>query len=79
MVENTVKKVIHDAVVHVDSGDIANSLMTTLFILEKILLKDRPRINTSFLLYILEKNDINKTCRSCFEKMFLFVKIFCQP
>ena len=37
------------------------------------------RINTSFLLYILEKNDINKTCRSCFEKMFLFVKIFCQP
>ena len=32
-----------------------------------------------FLLYILEKNYINKTCRSYFEKMFLFVKIFCQP
>ena len=42
-------------------------------------LGDRPVINTSFLLYILEKNDINKTCRTYFEKMFLFVKIFCQP
>ena len=40
---------------------------------------DRPRINKSFLLYILEKNDINKTYRSCFEKMFSFVKILCQP
>ena len=36
-------------------------------------------MNNIFLLYILEKNDINKTCRSCFAKMFLFVKIFCQP
>ena len=35
--------------------------------------------NKSFLLSILEKNYINKTCRSCFETMFLFVKIFCQP
>ena len=27
---------------------------------------DRPRLNKSFLLYVLEKNDLNKTCRSCF-------------
>ena len=37
------------------------------------------RVNHFYLVYILEKNDINKTCRSCFENMFLFVKIFCQP
>ena len=36
---------------------------------------DRPVINF-FLLYILEKNDIKKTCRPCFEIFFLFVKIF---
>ena len=35
--------------------------------------------NKKKLLYILDKNDINKTCRSCFATMFLFVKIFCQP
>ena len=32
-----------------------------------------------FLLNIFEKNDIYKTCRSCFEKMFLFAKVYCQP
>ena len=31
------------------------------------------------LLSILEKNYINKTCRSCFAELFLFVKIFGQP
>ena len=31
-------------------------------------------VNNFSLLYIFEKNDINKTCRSCFEKMFLFVR-----
>ena len=36
-------------------------------------------INVFFLLYILEKYDINKACRSSFEKMFLFVKIFYPP
>ena len=30
-----------------------------------------------FLLYVLEKTDINKIYGSCFEKMFLFVKMFC--
>ena len=35
-------------------------------------------VNKNVLLFILDKNDINKTCRSCFEKMFLLVKIFCQ-
>ena len=35
-------------------------------------------INNVSLLYSLQKNYINKTCSSCFEKMFLFVKIFCQ-
>ena len=41
--------------------------------------EDHTAVNNFYLLYILEKNDINKTCRSCFEKMFLFEKIFCQP
>ena len=36
---------------------------------------DCTRINIVILLYILEKNYINKTCRSCFEKMFLFMKV----
>ena len=44
-----------------------------------MLLGYHPSKNKSFLLYILEKNYINKTCRSCFEKMFLFMKILCQP
>ena len=39
----------------------------------------RPARNIIFLLSILEKNDVNKTCRSCFEELFLFVKILCQP
>ena len=34
--------------------------------------------NKHFLLSILWKNYINKTYRSCFEKMFLLMKIFCQ-
>ena len=48
-------------------------------ILSCSVVRDRPRINKKKILYILEKNYINKTCRSCFEKMCLFVKIFCQP
>ena len=35
-------------------------------------------VNSFFLLYILEKNNINKTCRSCFEKMFFVVEDFLE-
>ena len=38
---------------------------------------DCPGENKFYLLNILEKNDINKTWRSPFEKMFLFMMIFC--
>ena len=33
----------------------------------------------SFLLYILERNILNKIWISPFEKIFLFMKIFCRP
>ena len=40
---------------------------------------DRPVINNVSLLYILQKNDITKHVDHVLKKMFLFVKIFCQP
>ena len=44
------------------------------------LLSFKEMVASIFFFYykFLEKNVINKTCRSSFEKMFLFVKIFCQ-
>ena len=45
----------------------------------KMELKGDRMVVNHFLLYILEKNDRNKTCKSFLKKMFLFVKIFCQP
>ena len=39
---------------------------------------DRTTANNFSLLYISQKNDINKTCSKCFWKMFLFMMIFCQ-
>ena len=51
----------------------------TFYLLSYGPLKDLMAVSKNVLLYILEKNYINKTFRSCFEKMFLFVKILCQP